>query len=541
MKLASLFATTAAIAATDAFSIPSFGTFNDHRSGPQRPLLYSPNVLSQNEALGHLGNTVKEDIAEVWKQLEAEVSPGQLRKMLEKWTKNPEPPKTDKKPIETGDYETHTSSRFENHSLRIKKNDPKNLGLDSVDQYTGYLDVNSGKHFFYWFFESRSDPAKDPVVLWLNGGPGCSSSLGLFLELGPSSINATLQPEFNPFSWNSNASVIFLDQPVNVGYSYSDEEAVTTTDTAAKDVFAFLELFFLRFPHLSKNKFHISGESYAGHYIPAIAHEIVQSEEKSFNFASVVIGNGMTNPLIQYQHYKPMVCGQGGYKPVFTEEQCDSLETAMPRCQRLAQVCYNHPNAFTCVAATYYCQSRLRKPFQSTGLNPYDIRKNCSDPSGLCYEQEGYILQYLDLEAVRNATGAQVGGFASCDDTVGNGFYYTGDLMKPFHQYIAELLDKDIPVLIYAGDKDFNCNWLGNHAWTDALEYRHHEAFEKASLQPWYTQHGVVAGEVKNHGIFTFVRVYDAGHMVPFDQPENTLDMVNRWLAGEHGLGYKKK
>ena len=88
-------------------------------------------------------------------------------------------------------------------------------------------------------FESRNDPKNDPIILWLNGGPGCSSSTGLFFELGPSSINKTLHPVYNPYSWNSNASVIFLDQPVGVGYSYTGGDEVKNTLTAAKDVYVF--------------------------------------------------------------------------------------------------------------------------------------------------------------------------------------------------------------------------------------------------------------------------------------------------------------
>jgi len=113
------------------------------------------------------------------------------------------------------------------------------------------------------FFESRNDPKNDPVVLWLNGGPGCSSLTGLFMELGPASIDKNIKVVHNPASWNSNASVIFLDQPVNVGYSYSDSP-VSTTQAAGKDVYAFLTMFFDKFPEYASQDFHITGESYAG-------------------------------------------------------------------------------------------------------------------------------------------------------------------------------------------------------------------------------------------------------------------------------------
>ena len=122
------------------------------------------------------------------------------------------------------------------------------------------------------FFESRNDPENDPVVLWLNGGPGCSSLMGLFMELGPSSINRKLEVVYNDHSWNNNASVIFIDQPVNVGFSYSSGQ-VTNTVAAGKDIYALLTLFFKQFPEYAHQDFHISGESYAGHYIPVFASD----------------------------------------------------------------------------------------------------------------------------------------------------------------------------------------------------------------------------------------------------------------------------
>ena len=166
-----------------------------------------------------------------------------------------------------GDKEREIDGKLDSYSLRTKKVDPKSLGVDKVKQYSGYLDDDEDdKHLFYWFFESRNDPENDPVVLWLNGGPGCSSLTGLFMELGPSSINKKVELVHNPSSWNSNASVIFLDQPVNVGYSYSGS-SVSNTVAAGKDVYALLTLFFKQFPEYAKQPFHISGESYAGHYV----------------------------------------------------------------------------------------------------------------------------------------------------------------------------------------------------------------------------------------------------------------------------------
>lgn len=434
-------------------------------------------------------------------------------------------------------WEFIESSKSEGYQLRMKEvSFPEFLNIDKVKQYSGYLDVEEeDKHFFYWFFESRNDPVNDPIILWLNGGPGCSSMTGLFFELGPSSIGPDLKPIYNEFSWNSNASVIFLDEPVNVGFSYSSRN-VFSSDSAAVDVYAFMELFFLKFPHLRANDFHISGESYLGHYLPSIGHEFLKHEDRTFNFKSVLIGNGITDSYAQSPSYETMACGQGGYPAVISEDQCDELASKMPRCQRLISICYEYENPVTCVAASVICAD-LMSPYQATGLNPYDIRVPCGD-SELCYDEMSYVEEFLNMPIVQELIGAEVENFTSCQNTVGVQFALYGDLSRPKQQYVAELLEAKIPVLIYAGDKDYICNWLGNHYWTESLEWEGMYGFQASQMQNWTTLSGVNAGEVKSFGNFTFLRVFDAGHMVPFNQPENSLDMVNRWISGDYTYGY---
>ncbi|ODQ82062.1 hypothetical protein BABINDRAFT_160260 [Babjeviella inositovora NRRL Y-12698] len=480
------------------------------------------------------------DVKAVWHELETSM-PQKLQAAMDKFQRRGDKVHARpmaKRPTAKHD-ETVTKTEFPNHALRVKKANPEKLGIDpKVNQYSGYLDIlDQDKHFFYYFFESRNDPANDPVILWLNGGPGCSSMTGLFFELGPASIGADLKPIHNPHSWNSNASVIFLEQPVGVGYSYSSK-LVGSTDAAAVDVFAFLELFYQKFPQFLRNAFHIAGESYAGHYIPRFASEIINHADRSFELTSVLIGNGITDSLIQYAYYQPMACGKGGYKQVITDEQCTAMDSAFPRCKRLVQSCYDTGSAFACVPAELYCENKLMGPYADTGLNVYDIRMKCENDGENCYKQMDYIDEYMNLDEVKEALGAEVDIYTLCDDTVFRNFIYSGDGPKPFQQYVKELLEHGVPVLLYAGDKDFICNWLGNHAWSDALDYTEHEGFAKTEMKKW---HGITgaegAGEVKNYGNFTFLRVYDAGHMVPFDQPENSLNMVNRWVSGDYTFG----
>lgn len=431
-----------------------------------------------------------------------------------------------------GEKERHVGGKLDAYNLRTKKVDPSKLGVDTVKQYSGYLDdEENDKHLFYWFFESRNDPKNDPVILWLNGGPGCSSLTGLFLELGPASIDKKIRLVNNPHSWNANASVIFVDQPVNVGYSYSGS-SVSNTVAAGKDFYALLTLFFQQFPEYAKQDFHIAGESYAGHYIPVFTSEILSHKKRNINLKSVLIGNGLTDGLTQYEYYRPMACGDGGWPAVLSETECQSMENALPRCQSLIQNCYDIESVWTCVPASIYCNNAMMGPYQKTGQNVYDVRSKCEDSGNLCYSALGYITEYLNKQEVMEELGVEVDSYDSCSFDINRNFLFQGDWMKPFHRLVPGILE-EIPVLIYAGDADFICNWLGNEAWAKALEWPGQKDFNKADLNDLTLSDGDKYGTVQSSGNLTFMRIFAAGHMVPLNQPEPSLDFVNRWVRGE--------
>lgn len=424
---------------------------------------------------------------------------------------------------------------FPAHTLKITS--PDKLQIDTKSkQYSGYLDVGDEKHLFFWSFESRNDPHNDPVVLWLNGGPGCSSLTGLFFELGPASIDKKLRPVSNPHSWNNNATVIFLDQPADTGFSYTDGSGVSDTVTAGKDTYAFLKLFFKQFPKYTDQEFHIAGESYAGHYIPIFAAEILSHDKKDrgFNLTSVLIGNGLTDPLRQYDMYEPMACGKGGAPSVLDEEECQGMLDAQSRCNSLIESCYNTKSTWTCLPASIYCNNKMMGPYQQTGRNVYDIRTECGE-SPLCYDDLEYVEKYLNQDFVKKAVGAEVDSYQGCNFDLNRNFLMGGDWMKPYYTAVSGILEQGLPVLIYAGDKDFICNWLGNEAWVRQLEWSGSKGTADAKTKPW-TVGGKEVGTKFNHEKFTFLRVYDAGHMVPYNQPENALSMFNDWLSGKYGL-----
>ncbi|KAI9507817.1 Alpha/Beta hydrolase protein [Russula earlei] len=450
-------------------------------------------------------------------------------------------------------YEVVTHSSLPDHRLRTTR---PHLCDPSVKQYSGYLDITNGKHLFFWFFESRSNPSKDPLVLWLNGGPGCSSSTGLLFELGPCRItDEGKNITHNPYSWNERANIIFLDQPIGVGFSYStDGSTVNTSPVAGVDVYAFLELFITRYHEYAHLPFHLAAESYGGTFAPHIASVIHKKNKElsratapklaRINLASVMLANGLTDPYIQMKSVPEYAC-DGPY-PIYDDPdgpQCTALRSKVPTCQRLIKSCYDFGSRLPCVSAGLYCWSQLFGPLQETGLNLYDVRRKCDrskDADGpLCYKQVGWIEIWMNNPKNKAALGVDPSRkFESCNTEVNQAFSLRGDGMHNSAALLPELIDDGVRLLVYAGNADMMCNYIGNEEWVENLETRFHKEFKAAPSIQWVTaRHGRVAGEVRTagggfgSGNVTFVNVYEAGHMVPYDQPEAALDLFTRWIS----------
>ncbi|EIW74533.1 serine carboxypeptidase [Coniophora puteana RWD-64-598 SS2] len=445
--------------------------------------------------------------------------------------------------LQSETYSTLAHPAFPNHSVRIKKSDFCDAG---VNAYSGYIDIEA-RHLFFYFFESRNDPSADDVILWTNGGPGCSSSLGLFMELGPCRVTTADGPTYNPYAWNENANVFFIDQPVGVGFSYADYgESVSTTEEAAKDIAAFVSIFFENFSQFRGRAFHMSGESYGGRYIPAFASEVYDQNARleaagitPINLQSVMIGNGMTDYVSMGSAYVDMACTNASVPPVASISSCIAAKQAIPRCLRWTkESCLDTFDAISCGAARTFCESYLETPFWETGLNPYDISKPCEGDIAdtLCYPETKYITNFLDRPTVRTALGVDPSlsakNFSSCSDDVGSAFNQNLDEFHPMTEHVAQLLERGVRALIYVGDYDWICNWLGNERWTLDMAWTGHEEFSGQGLREWFVD-GEMAGKTRAAKGLTFATVHAAGHMVPYDKPQQALALVQRWLAKE--------
>ncbi|KAK0407410.1 hypothetical protein QR680_019183 [Steinernema hermaphroditum] len=423
-------------------------------------------------------------------------------------------------------------------------------------QYSGYLQTGSKNQFHYWFTESQGDPSKDPFVLWLNGGPGCSSLISLFNEIGPFHANPDNATLFeNVYSWNKIANVLFLESPHNVGFSYrpasEGPDDVYTDDKTATDNADALAQFLERFPEYKTRDFYITGESYAGVYIPTLAKELItriQAKKITLNFKGMAIGNGelsLYNSInagvdlvyargiidkIQYEKVKMCCAGDSKVAP----QKCDLNQFVSwddqgkphykgnnTQCSKLAvdygfnkiwkseddvyntyQDCYVDTATTSTIIPSGISFSKSTSQ-DATAKSPInDGRHNFVDQGAKintkstdqlmgfpCWASE-YRNRYLNRPEIRELLHIppEAPAFSGCNDTIGDGIY-----VQQYHD-TAPVFDAifnsgyNLRILIYNGDADMACDFLADQWFVEAMADKYN--FSVAlEYQPWfYTQ-----------------------------------------------------
>ncbi|CAG0880220.1 unnamed protein product [Darwinula stevensoni] len=426
--------------------------------------------------------------------------------------------------------------------------------------YSGYLNGGSGKNLHYWFVESEKNPEKDPLLLWLNGGPGCSSMEGMLAELGPFQVtNDGKSINLNPYSWNKIANVIFLESPVGVGFSYSDDgNVVTDDDKVSLQNFLALQDFFHKFPQFKKNDFYVTGESYAGIYVPTLSERIISSNTSS-NFKGFAIGNGLlsyasnSESLIFFAYYHGLI-GDGVW---------DALQT---------HCCQGVPTKESCnfTVGDNVCQKAVETVnhiIGDIGLNIYNLYSDCSDSSrqgsalkyGIdltnlllpflklvgkektdsllmagkyhqhasppCISDDA-LLKYLNGKDVRAALhiSPKVKKWDICSQDILLSYGRVYETMEPqFHRLL-----KHYRGLVYNGDIDMACNFLGDEWFVNSLNLQ-----VTNPRKPWYFNNQV-AGFVKRFHNLDLLTIKGAGHMVPEDKPGQAFKMIASFLYGKN-------
>ncbi len=417
----------------------------------------------------------------------------------------------------------------------------KSITLDVIS-YAGHITVNKtrGDHLFYWFFESKnsrysSEPEKIPLVIWLNGGPGYSSLPGLFQENGPFLMGEddTGTIVANPYSWNEKAHVLYWDQPVGTGYSYSSKgHYVSNEDELSEEFYAGLQGFYKLHPEYRKCPLYVTGESYAGKYVPYISTKIMNknetcAKEERINLKGLAVGDGWMNPRMQ-------VRAQLDY--AFEMSFVDTKQKAQLETIYLA-FCSALDEKKIKLAATlgnYVCEATVRcggKPFV------YDVRR-WSDIS------IDLLRKYLDLPAVKQALHVpnQVQWVCSDDDGLVSEALIE-DEMADMTFLFPPLLEK-YQVLLYTGNFDMSCGFTGTEKILYDLEWPHREEWRALDRKIWVRPPEKTLGYVKalkrkevNLDLLQVV-IVGAGHMVPQDQPRVSRSMIYNWLFGLEFPGY---
>jgi len=400
-------------------------------------------------------------------------------------------------------------------------------GVD-FNQYSGYVTVDeeNGRALFYYLVEAPSGPADKPLVLWLNGGPGCSSlGYGAMQELGPfrvSQDNKTLIRNLN--SWNTVANVIFLESPAGVGFSYSNTTSdydLSGDERTADDAYVFLVKWLEKFPEYKDRAFYISGESFAGHYVPELAATILlhntYNNKTIVNLQGVLVGN-------PYLDQNRNILGQLDYFWTHAVMSDEVHANATKYC--------NFDSTVETPSDEAACSGAL-EGFQTGDIDFYNIYAPvCLTAPNGTYYPSGYLAgydpcsdyptyYYLNDPAVQNAFHARATEWQGCTNL------HWKDAPMSMLATVKFLIESKLPVWIFSGDFDSVCPLPGTRYTIQDLALP-----VTTPWRPW-TAKEEVGGYVQQYaGGFTFLSVRGAGHMVPSFEPERALTMLSYFLQG---------
>lgn len=410
-------------------------------------------------------------------------------------------------------------------------------------QFSGYVTVDdkNQKALFYYFVEAEGDTASKPLVLWLNGGPGCSSlGVGAFSENGPFRPNGQVLLR-NEYSWNREANMLYLETPVGVGFSYATATSsygTVTDEITARDNLVFLKRWFFKFPQYRNNSLFITGESYAGHYVPQLANLMIQfnKKEKLFNLRGIALGNPVlefatdfnsraeyfwSHGLISDSTYK-MFTVMCNYSRYVSEYYRDSVS---PLCSKVMSQVSRETSRFVdkydvtldvCISSVL-SQSKVLSPQQA------------GERIDVCIEDK--TVNYLNRQDVQKALHARLVGVRKWDVCSEILDYELLNLEIPTISIVGSLVREGIPVLVYSGDQDSVIPLTGSRTLVHGLA-KQLRLNTTVPYRVWFAEQQV-GGWTQVYGdVLSFATIRGASHEAPFSQPERSLVLFKSFLAG---------
>ncbi|XP_042517448.1 serine carboxypeptidase-like 26 isoform X2 [Macadamia integrifolia] len=412
-----------------------------------------------------------------------------------------------------------------------------------ISHFSGYITVHPGRALFYWFFEAQSQPSKRPLLLWLNGGPGCSSiGYGAAVELGPFRVKRNgVGLEFNKYAWNKEANLLFVESPVGVGFSYTNTSSdLTRLDDSfvAEDAYHFIVNWLDRFPQFKAHDLYISGESYGGHYVPQLAELVYDrnKDQKNYPFIHLkgfIVGNPETDDfydskgLLEYAWSHAVISDQVYEK---AKQVCDfELINWTDQCNAAMNIVFQ-PYTEIDIYNIYAPICLLNKTSSSSSASDHVLTSHFKVKKGKrilggydpCYSP--YAEEYFNRMDVRLSIHANMEGNTSkkwrvCSDSILNSYNFTVFSILPIYR---KLIKAGLKIWVY------RIPFSGTQYCMEALDLP-----INASWHSWF-HHNQVGGRVVEYEGLTFVTVRGAGHLVPLNKPSEALKLINSFLSGRN-------
>ncbi|KAI9688577.1 MAG: Cell death protease [Bathelium mastoideum] len=412
--------------------------------------------------------------------------------------------------------------------------------------HAGHIEITPehNGNLFFWHFQNRHIGDRERTVIWLNGGPGCSSEDGALMEVGPYRVNGDGSLGYNNGSWDEFANLLFVDNPVGTGFSYVDTNSyIHELQTMASQMITFLDKWFEVFPEYMHDDIYLAGESYAGQHIPYIAKAILDRNSKPgvtdpWNLSGMLIGNGWISPADQYLSYLPFAYKHGVLQA--GTEAANKVEEQQAICaKKLSDGGKDHIDTSDCesILQEILKVTESKENGKNMCYNMYDIRlKDTSPDCGMNWPPDlAAVTPYLRREDVTRALHINADkktGWTECNRQVSQNFRAQNS--APSITFLPELLEK-VPTILFSGEQDLICNHIGTEALIKNMKWNGGTGFELsdgvwAPRQDWEFE-GEPAGIYQTARNLTYVLFYNSSHMVPFDYPRRTRDMLDRFIG----------
>ncbi|XP_041007692.1 serine carboxypeptidase-like 25 [Juglans microcarpa x Juglans regia] len=422
----------------------------------------------------------------------------------------------------------------------------------SFQQFSGYVTVNQavGRALFYWLTEAAYDPLSKPLVVWLNGGPGCSSvAYGASEEIGPFRINKTASGLYlNKFSWNTVANLLFLETPAGVGFSYSNRgsDLFDTGDRrTARDSLQFLIRWLDRFPRYKNREVYLTGESYAGHYVPQLAKEIMTYNKHSkhpINLKGIMVGNAVTDnyydnlgtvtywwshAMISDKTYRQLI-NTCDFKRQKESNECESLYSYamdqefgnIDQYNIYAPPCNNSDGSTTTTTAATRHNMRLpHRPHRDRIFRQMSGYDPCTEKYAEIYYNRPDVQKALHANTTKIPYK-----WTACSEVLNRNWNDTDASILPIYR---EMIAGGLRIWVFSGDVD-------SVVPVTATRYALAQLKLETTIPwyPWYVKKQV-GGWTEVYKGLTFATVRGAGHEVPLFKPRVALQLFESFIRGQ--------